>query len=129
MGQQQLLLVILGVLIVGVAIAAGLSIFRAQDVQANKDAIINDLNHLASYAYQYRLRPKFLRGGAGSYTGFTLPSHVARNDNATYSCSVNADQVVFTAVSVRNNGNTVTASIGTDGKILQTSWSYTGEFQ
>ncbi len=129
MGQQQLLLVILGVLIVGIAIAAGLTIFRAQEVQSNKDAIINDMNHLAAYAYQYRLRPKSQNGGAGSYSGFTLPSHLLNNENATYSCTVGADSVVFNAVSVGNNFNTVRATIGSDGKLIQTSWSYTGEFQ
>lgn len=129
MGQQQLLLVILGVLIVGIAIAAGLGIFRAQHVQSNKDAIINDINHLAAYAYQYRLRPKSLSGGDGSYVGFKLPTHLASNENASFSCSVSADSVVFMAVSVDGNGNTVRASIGTDGKLLQTSWSYTGEFE
>ncbi len=129
MGQQQLLLVILGVLIVGIAIAAGLSIFRAQDVQSNKDAIINDMNHLASYAYQYRLRPKSLNGGAGSYSGFTLPTTLVSNANAAYTCTVSADKVDFNAVSVMNTLNTVMASIGTDGKLIKTSWSYTGEFQ
>ncbi|MCX5729611.1 MAG: hypothetical protein NTZ28_12390, partial [Nitrospirae bacterium] len=57
MGQQQLLLIILGVIIVGIAIAVGLSLFSAQSVQSNRDAIINDLNNLAAQAYQYRIRP------------------------------------------------------------------------
>ena len=37
MGQQQLLLIILGVIIVGIAIAVGLSLFSAQSIQSNKD--------------------------------------------------------------------------------------------
>ena len=53
MGQQQLLLIILGVIIVGIAIAVGLSMFSAQSVGANKDAIINGLNKLAADSYQY----------------------------------------------------------------------------
>ena len=57
MGQQQLLLIILGVIIVGIAIAVGLSLFSAQSVQSNSDAIINDLNNLAAQAYQFRIRP------------------------------------------------------------------------
>ncbi len=129
MGQQQLLLIILGVIIIGIAIAAGLGIFQGQHVQSNKDAIINDINHLASYAYQYRLRPKSLSGGAGTYLGFTLPTHLASNENAAYSCTATADSVVFTATSVTNSGNTITACIGSGGKIIQTSWSYTGDFQ
>ena len=65
MGQQQLLLIILGVIIVGIAIAVGLSLFSAQSIQANKDAIINDLNNLAANAYQYRIRPTTMGGGGG----------------------------------------------------------------
>ncbi len=71
MGQQQLLLIILGVIIVGIAIAVGLSLFSAQSVQANKDAIVNDLNNLAANAYQYRIRPTSMGGGGNNYTGFT----------------------------------------------------------
>ncbi len=69
MGQQQLLLIILGVIIVGIAIAVGLSLFSAQSVQSNRDAIINDMNNLAAQAYQYRIRPTSMAGGAGSVRG------------------------------------------------------------
>jgi hypothetical protein len=39
MGQQQLLLIILGVIIVGIAIAVGLQLFQAGSVGANSDAV------------------------------------------------------------------------------------------
>ena len=129
MGQQQLLLVILTVIIVGIAIAAGMTMFTAQSVQANKDAIINDLNNIAAHAYQYRLRPKSMNGGAGSYAGFAIPSQLASNANASYTCTPTPDGVEFTAVSVTNTVNKVIASIDSDGKFIQTSWSYTGDFQ
>ena len=48
MGQQQLLLIILGVIIVGIAIAVGISMFSSGSVQANRDGIVNDLNNLAA---------------------------------------------------------------------------------
>ncbi len=83
MGQQQLLLIILGVIIVGIAIAVGLSLFSAQSVQSNRDAIINDLNNLAAQAYQYMIRPSSMGGGQGSYGGFSIPSKMVTNENAT----------------------------------------------
>ena len=46
MGQQQLFLIILGVIIVGIAIAVGLSLFTAQSIQSSRDAIINYLDNL-----------------------------------------------------------------------------------
>ena len=129
MGQQQLLLIILGVIIVGIAIAVGLSLFSAQSVQSNKDAIINDLNNIAAHAYQYRIRPASMAGGAGAYTGYTIPSKMASNANATYTCTATANAVTFSAVSANNTANTVTAQIDTDGKFVQSAWSYTGDFQ
>ena len=87
MGQQQLLLIILGVIIVGLAIAVGLSLFSANSIQANKDAQINDLNNLAANAYQYKIRPQTMGGGAGSYVGYTVPSKLSSNSNATYVAS------------------------------------------
>jgi uncharacterized protein (UPF0333 family) len=129
MGQQQLLLIILGVIIVGIAIAVGLSMFGAQSVQSNKDAIINDLNNIAAQAYQYRVRPASMTGGAGSYTGFTIPSRMASNENAIYTCVASANSVTFTAVSVSNTVNTVIATIDSKGNFIQTAWQYTGDFQ
>lgn len=129
MGQQQLLLVILTVIIVGIAIAAGMTMFTAEGIQSNKDAIINDLNNIAAHAYQYRLRPKSMNGGAGSYAGFFIPSQLATNANATYTCTPGPDAITFTAVSVSNSVNKVIASIDSDGKFIQTSWSYAGDFQ
>ncbi len=129
MGQQQLLLIILGVIIVGIAIAVGLSLFSAQSIQSNKDAIINDLNNIAAHAYQYRIRPASMAGGAGSYVGYTIPSKMATNANATYTCTPTATNVTFSAVSSNNSANTVTAQIDTDGKFIQSAWAYTGDFQ
>jgi hypothetical protein len=129
MGQQQLLLIILGVIIVGIAIAVGLSLFSAQSIQSNKDAIINDLNNIAAQAYQYRIRPASMAGGNGTYTGFSIPQKMQTNANAVYTCAPTTNAVTFTATSANNALNVVYASIDTDGKFVQTDWSYTGDFQ
>jgi hypothetical protein len=124
MGQQQLLLIILGVIIVGIAIAVGLSLFSAQSVASNKDAIINDLGNLAATAYQFKIRPNSMGGGGGSYTGFTIPSKMSSNDNATYETTgTPGATVVYKATSA--NG-TVTATVDADGKLG--TWVYTGSF-
>ncbi len=128
MGQQQLLLIILGVIIVGIAIAVGLSLFSAQSIQSNKDAIINDLNNIAAQAYQFRIRPSSMAGGNGSYVGFKIPTKMASNANAVYTASPTSDQVGFSATSASTTSNMVYCSIDTDGKFT-TAWSYTGDFQ
>lgn len=128
MGQQQLLLIILGVIIVGIAIAVGLSLFSAQSIQSNKDAIINDLNNIAAQAYQYKVRPASMGGGQGSYANFTIPSKMATNENATYSVSgtPGADVTVL-AISANNTTNKVTGVVDSNGKLG--GWTYAGDFQ
>ena len=42
MGQQQLLLIVLGVIIVGIAVVVGINVFTASSANANRDAVIAD---------------------------------------------------------------------------------------
>ena len=127
MGQQQLLLIILGVIIVGIAIAVGLSLFSAQSVQSNRDAIINDLNNLAAQAYQFRIRPSSMGGGQGDYTTFTVPTKMQTNENGTYTAAPTTNTIVFTAVSAQNPSNSIKVTIDSNGQLG--SWSYYGDFQ
>ncbi|MCX5729610.1 MAG: hypothetical protein NTZ28_12385 [Nitrospirae bacterium] len=127
MGQQQLLLIILGVIIVGIAIAVGLSLFSAQSIQSNRDAIINDLNNLAAQAYQYRIRPTSMGGGQGDYSSFAIPLKMRTNENATYASTPSATTILFTATSSQNGSNTVQVTIDSNGRL--SGWSYTGDFQ
>jgi len=117
MGQQQLLLIILGVIIVGIAIAVGISMFSSGTIQANKDAIINDLNNLAANAYQYRIRPTTMGGGGGGYTGYAIPTKLASNENAAYTAgTISATSVTFTGTSGQGYG-TVVAVLDSTGKL------------
>ena len=87
MGQQQLLLIILGVIVVGIAVAVGITMFADNAVSANKDAVTNDLVNLASRAQQYYRRPTALGGGQGSFTTLTALSQLTAkpsNANGTY---------------------------------------------
>jgi hypothetical protein len=127
MGQQQLLLIILGVIIVGIAIAVGLSLFAAQSVQSNRDAIINDLNNLAAQAYQYRIRPTSMGGGQGEYTNFSIPKKMGSNENATYTAVASSNSIAFTGTSAQNPSNIVSVSIDSFGRL--SGWVYSGDFQ
>lgn len=127
MGQQQLLLIILGVIIVGIAIAVGLSLFSAQSVQSNRDAIINDLNNLAAQAYQFRIRPSSMGGGAGDYSGFTIPTKMRSTENGSYNAATSTNTIAFTAVSAQNSSNTVSVTVDSFGRLG--GWSYGGDFQ
>ena len=127
MGTQQLLLVILGIIIVGIGIAVGIGLFSATSVSSNKDAIINDMMNISQYAYRYKLKPEPLGGGGRFYTGFILPSKLASNENATYTAvSTTPTSVTITATSLIGYGTiaNILDSTGTLG-----TYTYTGDFQ
>ncbi|MCX6136737.1 MAG: hypothetical protein NTV54_04485 [Ignavibacteriales bacterium] len=69
MGQQQLLLIILGVIIVGIAVAVGITMFQDNAVDQNRNMVIADLQTLAAKAQQYYAKPTTLGGGSNSFAG------------------------------------------------------------
>ncbi len=86
MGQQQLLLIILAAIIVGVAVAVGILLFRTTAVDSARDAVVNDLTDLASRAQAYYRKPASMAGGAKSFlnhsTGSLMP--ISRLTNKPY---------------------------------------------
>ena len=67
MGQQQLLLVILVTIIVGIATVVAINTFGTAADQANIDAVNNDIATLASAAQGFYMRPEMLGGGGRSF--------------------------------------------------------------
>ena len=84
MGQQQIFLIVLGVIIVGIAVVIGLNNFQSQAVQANRDAVIIDLNYLASDAQAFYKKKITYGGGEQSFTGYDIPFQLKTNANGTY---------------------------------------------
>lgn len=70
MGQQQLLLLVLGIVIVGLAVVVGIQAFSENSKKANADALVNDAIRIVSDAQAWKLKPAAFGGGA-SKTGFT----------------------------------------------------------
>ena len=123
MGQQQLLLIILGVIIVGVAIAVGIAMFSGQSVSANRDAIENDLMNIGADAYAFKLRPVMMGGGAGTYATYTIDPAGAwgtGNPNATYVLSrAGPAKIVITGTSKQVAGGTVMVQFNGNGKLAE----------
>lgn len=120
MGQQQLLLIILGVIVVGIAIAVGISQFSAHSTQANKDGVTASLINLAANAYQYRIRPTTMGGGGNSYVGYVVPTKMASDDNGTYALngSPTSVQIIFNGTSAINGGWVATCTVDSTGRTL-----------
>ena len=113
MGQQQLLLIILGVIVVGIAVAVGITMFNDSAVSANRDAVTNDLVNLASRAQQYYRRPVALGGGGSTFIKLTVANGMAlltrtsdpskmTNGNGVFTISTAGDA---TAVELTGMGN------------------------
>jgi Tfp pilus assembly protein PilE len=101
MGQQQLLLIILGVIVVGIAVAVGITMFTDSAVNANRDAVTNDLVNLAARAQQFYRRPTALGGGGNSFVGLTLAklTNRATNANGVYTLgTVSATEAIIHGV-------------------------------
>jgi hypothetical protein len=104
MGQQQLLLIVLGVIVVGIAIAVGISLFNSNAINSNRDAVVSDLNNLGALAISHYKKPTTMGGGGQKFDGWTIPSTMATNPNGTYTA----------AVTTGTDGNVVITGVGTE---------------
>ncbi|MCH7772548.1 MAG: hypothetical protein IIA49_16280 [Bacteroidetes bacterium] len=96
MGQQQLLLIVLGVIVVGIAVVVGINLFNANAEEANKDGIVSDATNLGAMAQQYYKKPNSMGGGGNTFTNWSIPTGLDSTANGTYSPAVTATQVVIT---------------------------------
>lgn len=115
MGTQQILLIVLSVVIVGIAVAVGITMFKAQSENSAKQAIISDMNNFAATAMAFYKTPTSQGGtsyGAGAdwtnagiakYIGIGYdgsPANGLETENATYLVtSTAAGAVTFTPTS------------------------------
>jgi len=112
MGQQQLLLIILGTIIVAIAIVVGINMMGSASEQANLDAVRVDLMSIGTSAQGWYSKPTMMQGGGNSFQGieftkFSFPADSvasdgswAENQNARYTIDAgnsNATQFVVDA--------------------------------
>lgn len=96
MGQQQLLLVILVTIIVGIATVVAINTFSSSFDSANVDAVRQDVAQIAASAQSYYMKPTMLGGGGKDFSGITFEDitfaadnmnndgTIAWNENGTY---------------------------------------------
>ena len=112
MGQQQLLLVILVTIIVGIATVVAINTFGAAADSANVDAVRQDLASIGASAQGFYMKPAMLGGGNRTFTDITFGDIAfgaqvtagtgddpdeARNDNGTYTLAPVAQFILVTA--------------------------------
>ena len=62
MGQQQLLLLVFGIVIVGIAVIVGINAYSENAVNTNSDALFQSALRIASEAQTWKAKPQLLSG-------------------------------------------------------------------
>ncbi len=116
MGNQQLLLIILGIIVVGIAIISGIYLFREHAVDSKRDTLIHEGINISSMAQSYYLKPREMGGGSGSFSGWTIPNNLVRTATGRFFISNNSnpmDSIVFEGIGneVATSGDSVRITI------------------
>lgn len=100
MGQQQLILLVLVFIIVGIAAVVAINTFEQSRDSSVKDAARNDMLTAINSAQKYYLAPESLGGGGNSFTGISFKDLTidSVNTNASYSISASGNTFSITAV-------------------------------
>ena len=118
MGQQQLLLLVLGIVIVGLAVVVGIQAFGENQKKANADALVNDGVRIASDAQAWALKPQAFGGPTDTADlsdatfldlGYTVGSgSTYTNLNGTFTIAASGPGILITAASLAGGpGNQV----------------------
>jgi hypothetical protein len=128
MGQQQLLLIILAIVIVGLAIVAGISIFRGSAVDAARDAVSLDVQDLGARAQAYYRKPHLLGGGGSSFTtsygqviGIGALTTMTSNNNGRYFIDPSASTAQRLVIVGKGNEVVGTDSVEVQAIVTSTS--------
>ncbi|MBE2280445.1 MAG: hypothetical protein IAE91_08645 [Ignavibacteriaceae bacterium] len=88
MGNQQLLLIVLSMIIVAIAVAVGISLFQTHSAQFTIDTMIEEMRTIATEGQEYNRKPGRSGGGGGAFTGFSPGVNRTSTETADY-------QIVF----------------------------------
>ncbi len=115
MGQQQLLLIVMAVIIVGIAIAVSIQLFRSNAIESKRDILIVETTSLGLMALQYYKKPAELGGGSKSFEGWKIPSQLRTTENGNFKISTtSATELIIT-------GTGTEVITGTDSIEVQTT--------
>ncbi|HTX20147.1 MAG TPA: hypothetical protein VMG34_15965 [Bacteroidota bacterium] len=119
MGQQQLLLIILGLIIIGVAVVVGIGMFQDNAVDHNRALVVQDLKVLASKAQHYYSRPSTMGGGNKSFVGLTADARgIGMLAGTAYTNNANG------AYHIKADGNATTVVLEGIGKVVMSDGTY-----
>ena len=85
MGSQQSLLIILGVIVIAIAITVGITIFKSNSSDADRNQVVNRLMSLSLKAQEYYREPSSMAGGGYTFQKFNLTSLDTGDASGSYS--------------------------------------------
>jgi hypothetical protein len=89
-------MIVLAIIIVGIAIAVSIELFRASAINGKRDILINECSNLASIAISYYKKPREMGGGGKTFTGWQVPKAMIQTVNGSYLAEVTAQQITIT---------------------------------
>lgn len=95
MGQQQLIIIVLIALLVGLSVSVGLRYMSANNQSREVDLIMQQMNTIVGEAKQYALKPRSLAGGEGSFHGFIPDNILLNTDRVRISFTVGSDWILM----------------------------------
>jgi hypothetical protein len=122
MGQQQLLLIVLGVILVGVAVVLGIQYFGVGAEEGAKDELVAHTLTVGANAQQWFKKPIAMGGGGNTFVGFgahftTDLTKLQTSTNGSYATSgEGTTQITVTGTPNANLGYTwnVTTTVFVD---------------
>ena len=132
MGQQQLLLLVLGIVIVGLAVVVGIQAFGENQKKANSDAMVNDGVRIASDVQAWVLKPQAFGGGDGDPSQASLASlgyevtgtgaaATYSNLNGDFTLTPSASWVIIAGANTDNSNSVKVGVFGTSPDCVATA--------
>ena len=136
MGQQQLLLLVLGIVIVGIAILVGINAYSENSVKTNWDSLLQDALRIANDAQAWKAKPELFGGSPdaekddeGDFTGIDFiqlaysptlvgagtsitPAGCYQNVNGVYDIFLSGTDSLIVTGTNTSNQNQVRVAVG-----------------
>ena len=118
MGQTQILMIVLSVIIVGIGVAVAITTQCSESaVQANQNAVVANCQRMVSAAEQHYRKTTSMGGGGGSFTGISLATlnMAASDDVGSYDINGSGTDLEIVGVGLEPNS---------DGNVAQVNMDY-----
>ncbi len=123
MGQQQLLLLVLSAIIVGVSIVIGINMFSSSAIQANQDAVLQDCLHIAARAQEWFRKPTTMGGGNRSFDNITLAllNLPSTNENVSQAFTLTSRDTALEIIGTGNEGSPLSIRVVVGASAIDTT--------